>query len=63
MTPNHSVIKLFLLCLLLITLSQLTVNAEKPGFPKGKKVVIFHVDAAGMSYESNMGTTQKIINE
>ena len=29
--------------------------AEKLGFPKGKKVVIFHVDDAGMSYESNAG--------
>lgn len=30
--------------------------AEKLGFPKGKKVVIFHVDDAGMSFESNQGT-------
>lgn len=30
--------------------------AEKLGFPKGKKVVIFHVDDAGMSHESNTGT-------
>ena len=30
--------------------------AEKLGFPKGKKVVILHVDDAGMSYESNAGT-------
>ena len=30
--------------------------AEKLGFPKGKKVVILHVDDAGMSYESNVGT-------
>ncbi len=32
--------------------------AEKLGFPKGKKVVIFHVDDAGMSYESNQGAIQ-----
>ncbi|GAB3043698.1 polysaccharide deacetylase family protein [Spirosoma pulveris] len=54
--------KLFLYCLLLTTLSHLTsyaqteTYAEKLGFPKGKKVVIFHVDDAGMSYESNVGT-------
>lgn len=29
--------------------------AEKLGFPKGKKVIILHVDDAGMSYESNAG--------
>ena len=35
---------------------QTETYAEKLGFPKGKKVVIFHVDDAGMSYESNAGT-------
>ncbi|MDP2043488.1 MAG: polysaccharide deacetylase family protein [Algoriphagus sp.] len=34
--------------------------AEKLGYPKGKKVVIFHVDDAGMSYESNQGTIQSL---
>ena len=34
--------------------------AEKLGFPKGKKVVIFHVDDAGMSYESNQGAMQAL---
>lgn len=54
--------KRLLTCLLLTTLTNLSVNAqtetyaEKLGFPKGKKVVIFHVDDAGMSYESNVGT-------
>lgn len=36
--------------------------AEKLGYPKGKKVVIFHVDDAGMSFESNSGTFQAIQN-
>lgn len=36
--------------------AQTPTYAEKLGFPKGKKVVIFHVDDAGMSYESNIGT-------
>ncbi len=58
--------KLALVCLLLLSFAQLTTNAqtetyaEKLGFPKGKKVVIFHVDDAGMSYESNMGTMNAI---
>lgn len=32
-----------------------TTYAEKLGFPKGAKVLILHVDDAGMSYESNQG--------
>lgn len=39
-----------------MTLAQTETYAEKLGFPKEKKVVIFHVDDAGMSYESNFGT-------
>ncbi|WP_158855841.1 polysaccharide deacetylase family protein [Lunatibacter salilacus] len=34
--------------------------AEKLGYPSGTKVVIFHVDDAGMSYESNTGTIRSI---
>ncbi len=60
--------KLFLLaCLLLTRISlplyaQTETYAEKLGFPKGKKVVIFHVDDAGMSYASNAGTIQAFTN-
>lgn len=32
-----------------------TTYAERLGFPKGKKVVILHIDDAGMSYDSNKG--------
>jgi chitin disaccharide deacetylase len=34
--------------------------AEKLGWPKGAKVVIFHVDDAGMSYSSNRGAIRSI---
>ena len=34
--------------------------AQKLGFPEGKKVVIFHVDDAGMSFESNEGAIKSI---
>lgn len=34
--------------------------AEKLGWPKDKKVVIFHVDDAGMSLESNQGTFKSL---
>ncbi len=30
--------------------------AERLGWPRGARVVIFHVDDAGMSYDSNLGT-------
>ncbi|QHV95995.1 polysaccharide deacetylase family protein [Spirosoma endbachense] len=56
--------KLFIAFCLLITTgvaqAQTATYAEKLGFPKGKKVVIFHVDDAGMSYESNVGTINAI---
>ncbi|GAB3499434.1 hypothetical protein GCM10027341_22730 [Spirosoma knui] len=48
---------LIMLCLAWAgTQAQTETYAERLGFPKGKKVVIFHVDDAGMSYESNVGT-------
>ena len=34
--------------------------AEKLGYPKGKKVLIVHVDDVGMSYESNQGAIRAI---
>lgn len=34
--------------------------AEKLGYPKGKKVVILHIDDAGMSYDSNLGTIKAL---
>lgn len=40
--------------------SQEKSYAEKLGYPAGSKVVIFHVDDAGMSYESNQGTKRSI---
>ena len=35
--------------------AQEVTYAERLGWPRGTKVVIFHVDDAGMSYDSNMG--------
>lgn len=32
-----------------------TTYAERLGFPKGKKVVILHIDDGGMSYDANKG--------
>ncbi|WP_159468607.1 polysaccharide deacetylase family protein [Dyadobacter sp. 3J3] len=52
--------KSLLLFLLLVTsfVQAQTIEptfAEKLGYPKGKKVLIIHVDDVGMSYESNQG--------
>lgn len=50
---------LFLSCFFttIITFAQIsdTTYAEKLGFPKGAKVVILHVDDAGMSWDSDEG--------
>ena len=37
-----------------------TTYAEKLGYPKGAKVLILHVDDAGMSFDSNMGVIKAI---
>src|SRR5271154_4215075 len=34
--------------------------AERLGFPKGARVLILHVDDAGMSFESNMGAEKAL---
>src|SRR5687768_6425988 len=34
--------------------------AEKLGWKKGEKVIIFHVDDAGMSFDSNKGTIEAL---
>lgn len=39
-----------------------TTYAQRLGWPAGARVVIFHVDDAGMSYDSNMGAIQAIGN-
>jgi chitin disaccharide deacetylase len=59
--------KIFLLFILLIPVitggySQTTEisYAEKLGYPKGAKVLIIHVDDAGMSYDSNEGAMEAI---
>ncbi|MEX2513918.1 MAG: polysaccharide deacetylase family protein [Cyclobacteriaceae bacterium] len=59
-------LKIMVILLLNLLLTQVlfsqseTTYAEKLGFPSGVRVVIFHVDDAGMSYESNQGTIRSI---
>ena len=36
--------------------------AEKLGYPKGSKVIILHVDDAGMSFDSNEGVANAMLN-
>lgn len=40
--------------------AQSPTYAEKLGYPAGKKVIIMHVDDAGMSYDSNEGAIKAI---
>jgi len=56
------IITLFLFTTVLFTHAQTSniTYAEKLGFPKGAKVVILHVDDAGMSYDSNEGAINSI---
>lgn len=50
---------LVLSCILSSTVfAQDSTYAEKLGFPKGKKVVIFHVDDVGMSLDGNHGAIE-----
>lgn len=60
---KFSIKQAWLLCsafLLGLSSVQAQNYSEKLGYPKGKKVVIFHVDDAGMSHESNQGTFQSL---
>lgn len=58
--------KQFLLCAALVTSNLFTgygqeiTYAEKLGYKKGDRVLILHVDDAGMSYDSNDGTIQAL---
>ena len=70
-TPERALLPLFqtffmpkrLFNLLLIILLTSIAQAQKPdstyaerlGFPKGARVLILHVDDAGMSFDSNLG--------
>ncbi|WP_373511843.1 polysaccharide deacetylase family protein [Persicitalea sp.] len=55
---------LILFTLILAMLDQAAAQsptyAEKLGYPAGKKVIIMHVDDAGMSYDSNEGALKAI---
>lgn len=57
MFPKEVVLLLLGFITTIITFAQNTdtTYAERLGFPKGAKVVILHVDDAGMSWDSNEG--------
>jgi len=51
------------LAFLFLAISQITVAAtyaERLGFPAGARVVILHVDDAGMSHQSNVGAMRSV---
>jgi len=54
-----------LICLLILSFSQNGYSqdetyAEKLGWPKGSKLLIMHIDDAGMSHDSNLGTIKAL---
>ena len=51
---------IMLVCSVAIAQVSEQTYAEKLGYPKGKKVLIIHVDDVGMSYESNQGAIRAI---
>lgn len=56
MKLKYSLPLLILMAQIGAAVAQEKTYAEMLGYPTGSKVVIFHVDDAGMSYESNQGT-------
>jgi hypothetical protein len=50
-----NILIIILLILNIRTLGQDSTYAERLGFPKGSRVLILHVDDAGMSFDSNLG--------
>jgi chitin disaccharide deacetylase len=58
--------RMIFLCILLLPVTvcfsqqESVTYAEKLGYPKGAKIVILHVDDAGMSFDSNRGTVQAL---
>jgi len=55
-----STLVFFVFCFFRLSAQQDKTYAEKLGWPRNAKVVIMHVDDAGMSYASNQGAIQSI---
>jgi len=47
---------------LMPSLIEAQTYAEKLGYPKDSKVIILHVDDAGMSFDSNEGVANSMLN-
>ncbi len=58
MDMTHALLFSLAACGCLAASAQEQTYAEKLGWPKGARVVIFHVDDAGMSHDSNVGTIE-----
>mgnify|MGYP003735652657 FL=1 len=56
----RSLLFLFSLCTGILSAQSDSTYAERLGWPKGAKVLIMHVDDAGMSWDSNEGAIQAL---
>ncbi len=62
-TKKTPVLFLLLFCSYFVSAQTIdSTYAERLGYPKGAKVVILHVDDVGMSYDSNEGAINAIVN-
>lgn len=57
---NHVLVFVIIFICCQYTFSQDLTYAEKLGYPKGSKVLVLHIDDAGMSWDSNQGAMQAI---
>ncbi len=60
MSWNVTAWAMFAACLTAAAPERETTYAERLGWPGGTKVIIFHVDDAGMSYDSDRGAIQAL---
>src|SRR5882724_3395654 len=57
---SYAIVVLIHFLSIVVYAQQDSTYAERLGFPKGARVIILHVDDAGMSFDSNKGTIEAL---